>query len=160
MFKRDLRIPDLFFHYLATFVLFDFDICLFRNSSGKMITNSLTVSMLWRIFKTGFMAFNSFIQFLTSNTECWFYSKFNFIVVSCIWEHTTLAITKIVLHSQKNPQRSFRKKMRRTLSFISERYTYFIYFDYSWSSSHPSIISVAAIESMWYFYHILTLLSQ
>ena len=110
MFKRDLRIPDLFFHYLATFVLFEFHICLFRHSSGKMVTNSLTVSMLWRIFKTGFMAFNSSIQILTSNIECWFYSKFNFIVVSCIWEHTTLAITRTIVHSQESHQDLFAKK--------------------------------------------------
>ena len=45
--------------------------------------------------------------------------------------------------------------MRGTVSFIPEWYRHFICFDYPWLSSHGSIISVAAIESMRYFFHVL-----
>ena len=45
--------------------------------------------------------------------------------------------------------------MRWTASFIYEGFTYFICFDYLHPQSHANVISVAAIESMQYLFHVL-----
>ena len=61
---------------------------------------------------------------------------------------------KIIFHGTTTAK-TFSQTNGGTVSFISDRYRYFICFDYPRPSSHASIISVAAIESIRYFLQVL-----
>ena len=60
----------------------------------------------------------------------------------------------------QQPQNLFCKQMRGTACFIYEGFTYFICSDYLQPPSQANVISVAAIEGMQYFFHVLMVKSE